>query len=195
MNAHIFVDNSNIFQGARRAAQTSEPTVDRAQVRVYYKNFFELIERGYSPVTRVLAGSVPPGNDDLWHYSREAGYSTDLLRRVDTVDGGSKEQGVDEILHLKIAHALLDHEPPQVLVIATGDSAVSEFGTSFTDGIARALRRKWNVRLWSWREQIGSAFLRQMEHAAGAMTVSYLNDFYEEITFVNHGRVVEKLRY
>jgi hypothetical protein len=68
VDAHVFVDNSNIFKGARRASQAFEPEVDRVAVRLYYRNFFEQIERGYRPQTRVLAGSVPPGNDDLWQY-------------------------------------------------------------------------------------------------------------------------------
>lgn len=194
MDAHVFVDNSNVFKGARRASQAIEPAVDRMNVRLYYRNFFELIERGFRPRTRMLAGSVPPGNDDLWQYARDGGYSTDLLRRVDALDGAQREQGVDEILHLKIAHALLDFDPPQTLVIATGDAATSEFGTSFREEVTRALRRGWRVCVWSWREQIGRAFIQQMEHARGEMTIRYLNDYYHEITFVTGGRVVERLR-
>lgn len=193
MDAHVFVDNSNIFKGAQRAAQAIEPAVDRTLVRLYDRNFFELLERGFNPLTRVLAGSVPPGNEDLWQYARNGGYGTDLLRRVETLGGARKEQGVDEILHLKIAHVLLDYDPPQTLVIATGDAATSEFGTSFRDEVERALRRGWNVCIWSWRAQIGGKFQRQMERAKGAMTIHYLDDYYFEVTFGVGGRVVKRL--
>ena len=62
IGAHIFIDNSNIFEGARRAAETREPDVPRGAVRLYYRNFFRLVEDGVNPLTRVLAGSGPAGS-------------------------------------------------------------------------------------------------------------------------------------
>lgn len=102
MDAHVFIDNSNVFGGAQRAAHVLEPGALWMAVRIYYRNLFTLIERGLNPVTRVLAGSVPPGNDALWESARRCGYDTDLLRRVENFDGRLVEQGVDEIAHLKI---------------------------------------------------------------------------------------------
>jgi hypothetical protein len=84
---HVFVDNSNIFNGARRTAAKLEPTAHILAVRVYYKHLFALLEGQRSVATRVLAGSVPPGNDDLWDYAKQAGYDTGLLTKVETEDG------------------------------------------------------------------------------------------------------------
>lgn len=44
MTAHIFVDNSNIFGGAQRAAKALEPTASWHAIRVYYRHFFALLE-------------------------------------------------------------------------------------------------------------------------------------------------------
>ena len=155
MTAHIFVDNANIFGGAQRAAKTIEPTEHWSGIRVYYQNLFKLIEHGHGRIrTRVMGGSVPPGNDDLWEHARKAGYDTDLLKRVDSDDGRLVEQGVDELLHLKIANVLLDYSPPQTLVLGTGDGARSTFGTSFRDQAARAFRLGWSVRIYSWKDQL-----------------------------------------
>jgi hypothetical protein len=187
IGAHIFIDNSNIFEGARRAAETREPEAVRGAVRLYYRNFFRLIEDGVEPLTRVLGGSGPAGSDDLWSYARQAGYDTDLLRRVEKDDGRIGEQGVDEVLHLKIANALLDHEPPQRLVVCTGDARDSEFGTSFKSQIERALRRGWQVRVWSWRDQLSGRFQNLVERSKGAMTISFLDSYYREVTFVQAG--------
>jgi hypothetical protein len=187
VDAHIFIDNSNIFQGARRAAEIHEPGVVKQAVRLYYQNFFRLVEAGTSPVTRVLGGSGPAGNEDLWNYARQAGYDTDLLRRVEKLDGSLGEQGVDEVLHLKIANALLDHEPPQRLVVCTGDARDSDFGTSFKSQIQRALKRGWEVRVWSWRDQLSGRFQQLVERSRGRLTISFLDPYYREITFVQAG--------
>jgi hypothetical protein len=187
VGAHIFIDNSNIFEGARRAAETREPEAARGAVRLYYRNFFRLIEDGVEPLTRVLGGSGPAGSDDLWSYARQAGYDTDLLHRVEKLDGRIGEQGVDEVLHLKIANALLDHEPPQRLVVCTGDARDSDFGTSFKSQIERALRRGWQVRVWSWRDQLSGRFQNLVERSKGRMTISFLDPYYKEVTFVQAG--------
>ncbi len=186
-DGHIFIDNSNIFEGARRAAETREPDVPRGAVRLYYRNFLRLVESGVNPLTRVLAGSGPADSNSLWTYAAQAGYDTDLLRRVERDDGRIGEQGVDEILQLKIANALLDHEPPQRLVVCTGDARDSGFGTSFKAQIERALRRGWQVRLWSWRDQLSDRFRNLVERSQGEMTISYLDGYYREVTFVKAG--------
>ena len=187
MNAHIFIDNSNAFGGAQRAAAKLEPEAIWLAVRLYYRNFFRLIEKGLTPTTRVLAGSVPPGNDVLWDYARNAGYNTDLLRKVEADDGRLVEQGVDEIAHLKIANALLDYDPPQTLVLITGDGHDSHFGTSFTRQAERALKRGWHVRVWSWEEQLSGKFARLAAQSHGAMVVSTFDPYYKYITFVQGG--------
>lgn len=37
LDAHVFIDNSNVFGGAQRAAEAIEPGIVRKSVRVYYK--------------------------------------------------------------------------------------------------------------------------------------------------------------
>jgi hypothetical protein len=182
--AHIFIDNSNIFGGAQRAAKTLEPTVARRDIRVYYKNFFALLEHKAGRVrTRVLGGSVPPGNDDLWKYATQAGYNTDLLRRIETDDGRLVEQGVDELLHLKIANALLDERTPQTLILGTGDGTRSTFGTSFRDQVVRAFRMGWSVRVYSWKAQLSPKF-HHLKTPSVDIEVYELDDWYDEITYV-----------
>ena len=80
MPAHVFVDNSNIFGGAQRTAASAEAAVPWQAIRLYFRNFAWLIEGTHEVATRVLGGSVPPGNDDLWNYARDLGYDTSLLQ-------------------------------------------------------------------------------------------------------------------
>ncbi|MBC3465037.1 NYN domain-containing protein [Pseudomonas sp. RW10S2] len=207
MDAHIFIDNSNVFGGAQRAAEKLEPGSVRKSVRIYYRNLFKLIEDGFKPVTKILAGSLPPGNEPLWEYSRAQGYNTDLLHRVDRDDGRLAEQGVDEIVHLKIANVLLDFEAPQVLVLVTGDGNESDFGTSFLKQVERALKRGWEVHVWSWQDQQSGKYARLAEATTGKLVVHQFDPFYKALTFIQEGdynvngasihlagRVVDKLK-
>jgi hypothetical protein len=182
----VFVDNSNIYGGAQRAAESLEPGAIWLSVRVYLRNFVDLIEEG-SAVTRVLAGSVPPGNETLWQTARDLGYDTDLLRRVEQDDGRMTEQAVDEMLHLKIANALLDHEPPQTLVIASGDGRISQYSTSFPGQAERALKRGWNIEVWSWGDQLTMKYDPLCRAYPGRVIVRKLDPYYKSITFLQPG--------
>lgn len=186
-SAHIFVDNSNIFGGAQRAAATIEPSAVFMAVRLHYRSFFQLIEHGFDVKTRVLAGSVPPGNDDLWKWANQAGYNTDLLHKIERDDGRLAEQGVDELLHLKIANALLDFTPPQVLVLATGDGKDGQFQTSFTQQINRALKHGWDVIVWSWKEQLSGKFQAIPLPSGRNLSIRQLDSSYKQITFIQQG--------
>ena len=187
MPAHVFVDNSNIIGGAQRAAASIEPSVPRYAVRVYFRNLFALIEDGRETNTRVLAGSIPPGNEMLWEYARDHNYDTDLLRRVRADDGRLVEQAVDELLHLKIANAVLDHQAPQTLVIATGDGRISSWGTGFPTQAERALKAGWDVEVWSWREQLSGVYQQMVRRGVQNLVIRTLDPFYRSVTFVKEG--------
>lgn len=186
MPLHLFIDNSNILGGARRTAAQSEAHVPWQAMRVYWRNFFALVEEQRGALTKIVAGSIPPGNEELWTYAHDFGYNTDLLRKVEADDGRMVEQAVDEMLHLKIANATLDHEPPQTLVLATGDGKTSDYDTSFPAQARRALKRGWSVELWSWQAQLSNAWRRLAQEHSG-LKVRTLDPFYYSITFVKGG--------
>ncbi len=185
-SAHIFVDNSNIFGGAQRAASKLVPPEPWLAIRVYCRNFFQLIEHGYSVATRILAGSVPPGTEDLWNHAERAGYDTKLLRKVERDDGRLGEQAVDELLQLKMLETALDYRPG-CLVLATGDGKPSETGSSFIAQVQRALKIGWTVDVWSWSLQLSPRFRGLQEESANFAQVHLLDRHFESITFCKGG--------
>lgn len=190
---HVFFDNSNIWGGAQAVRNMTEPGVPWPALRIYYKNLFTLIEGGREAITKVLGGSVPPACNALWEYAREHGYDTNLLRRVAKDDGSIVEQGVDEVLHMKIANAILDNQPPQTLVVATGDGHYSEFGTGFPSQIERALKHGWNAELWSWGLSLNEKkYQRLVDEWSGKFCVKHLDAHYLSLTFVKGGEYYEK---
>ncbi|WP_156347086.1 NYN domain-containing protein [Sphingomonas sp. Leaf33] len=186
MDAHIFIDNYNVIAGAQEAAKIRENAPWPA-VRIHWRNFFKLVEGDYSPITRMFAGSLPPGNEALWQYAKDHGYDTSLLQRVVREDGRSGEQAVDEVLHAKIAGALLDFDAPQALVMVTGDGQAGEFGTSFLQQAERALRRGWNIDIWSWEAQLSGNFKNLAGRNSDKMKIFLFDRFYEAITFLREG--------
>jgi hypothetical protein len=72
------------------------------------------------------------------------------------------EQGVDEILHLKICESVLDNPGrPGTIVLATGDAAEAEYSDGFLRTIERALEHGWKVELMSWRKSISALYKRR----------------------------------
>jgi hypothetical protein len=151
----------------------------RASVRLYSKNLFKLVEGEENDVaTRWLAGSVPPDNDALWQTARDRGYGTELLHRIEDDNGRLVEQGVDEMLHLKIANAVLDHKSmPQTLTIVSG------YDTSFPRQAERALKWDWNVEVWSWGDGLTKKYEGLQRSYPGRVAVKTLDPHYCSITF------------
>lgn len=186
MARHVFIDNSNVFGVAQCVAEARDTWEHWRSVRLYYKNLFKLVE-GDDVATRGLAGSVPPDNEPLWQTARDLGYTTDLLVRVEGDDGRLVEQGVDEMLHLKIANAILDHKAPQTLVVVSGDGRISKWGTSFPKQAERALKWGWNVEVWSWSNGLTKQYDRLSTTYPGRVSVQTLDAYYRSVTFTKAG--------
>ncbi|ROW07431.1 hypothetical protein VMCG_03731 [Cytospora schulzeri] len=69
-----------------------------------------------------------------------------------------REQGVDEILQMKMLQSIVDAPRPGTMVLATGDAAEAEFSDGFLRNVERALKQGWNVELLGWRNNISSAW-------------------------------------
>ncbi|KAK0610510.1 hypothetical protein B0T17DRAFT_500487 [Bombardia bombarda] len=68
------------------------------------------------------------------------------------------EQGVDELLHLKILQSAMDNVNRGTIVLATGDAAHAEYSDGFKKNIERALNFGWNIELYGWSRNISSAW-------------------------------------
>ncbi|KAK3689968.1 hypothetical protein B0T22DRAFT_378985 [Podospora appendiculata] len=93
------------------------------------------------------------------------------------------EQGVDEVLHLKILQSAMDTQHPGTIVLATGDAAHAEYSDGFKSNISRALACGWNVELYGWSRNMSSAwrdpeFAKQWGHQ---FRIIELDDFCEEL--------------
>ncbi|KAF7295150.1 hypothetical protein MIND_01053600 [Mycena indigotica] len=77
-----------------------------------------------------------------------------------------REQGVDELLQLKLHQALaaIDGPPPSgsTIVLATGDGNVGQFNEDgFLGPVRTALKKGWVVELYAWEEGLSRAWMRE----------------------------------
>lgn len=93
------------------------------------------------------------------------------------------EQGVDEILHLKMCQSIIDTEVPSTMVLATGDGAEAEMSDGFLAHVERALKKGWKVELLSWRQQTNGGYKNRKFRTKWAeqFRIIELDDFLEDL--------------
>ncbi|KAI1175333.1 hypothetical protein F4777DRAFT_579167 [Nemania sp. FL0916] len=122
-------------------------------------------------VTRPLAIETS-GNESTADLGK-AGYAT-----------RNGEQGVDEILHLKMATSIMENiGQPGSMVLATGDAAKAEFSEGFMSYATRALSLGWTLELVTWKANISSAWVDPVfrEQYREHFRIIYLDGFLNEL--------------
>lgn len=188
IGVHVFVDISNItigFHDCLKLARGMSRETRLKRVPFSFHNFSLVLERGRPAAKRVLGGS---DTYPTVTQAKSLGYETNILKRVTKAkeltprqkkyrSGGETsgsetnnpvfapekwvEQGVDEILHLKMLESIIDAEKPSTIVLATGDAAEAEYSGGFLRMVERALERGWLVELVSFKQNTSSLYKRK----------------------------------
>jgi hypothetical protein len=83
-----------------------------------------------------------------------------------------REQGVDELLQLKLLQAVssVDVPPPgSTMVLATGDGNVSQFNEEGFRGCVRtALKKGWHIELYAWEAGLSRTWVREFAEGSWA---------------------------
>ncbi|KAJ5169644.1 uncharacterized protein N7500_002427 [Penicillium coprophilum] len=155
-----FANLALIMERGRRAAKRvlvgsdRLPSVDEAERLGYEVNILERVHK---------VKTVTPRHNSKSR--KNYGYNSQgVSSGPETVAASEErwvEQGVDEILHLKILESLLDTEKAATIVLATGDAAVAEFSDGFMRMVERALQRGWNVELVSFSQGTSYAYRKK----------------------------------
>lgn len=76
-----------------------------------------------------------------------------------------REQGVDELLQLKLHQAIADADVPRpgaTIVLATGDGNVGQFSDQgFLGPVRIALKKGWRVELYAWEDGLSRAWKKE----------------------------------
>lgn len=76
-----------------------------------------------------------------------------------------REQGVDELLQLKLHQAIVDVDvvpPNATIILATGDGNVGQFNEDgFLGSVRTALKKGWKVELYAWEGGLSRSWKRE----------------------------------
>ena len=197
-----FIDCIKAQRGYKKPERVQWPTF----------SFFHLtiiLER-FRPVARkVLVGSLP--HTPVIDEAKKLHYKCDLLKKVETEalvkppkrkragspSSGSdspstaknklriakKEQGVDEVLNLKMCESIIDTDVPGTLVLASGDGAIGEFSEGFLKTVERALKKGWKVELVTFSASISRSYTNKTFRRLWnqQFTIIHLDQYAEEL--------------
>lgn len=84
-----------------------------------------------------------------------------------------REQGVDELLQLKLHQAIADTDSPpphgSTIVLATGDGNAGQFNVDgFRGAVRTALRKGWRVELYAWEYGLSRAWVKEFGGSGGS---------------------------
>ena len=188
---HVFIDNSNIAVGLAMNSKGRLPKLDYACLAL-------ILERGRHAARRVIVASSP-----LLQRIDVEGYEISVLQRVPLVYSNSDlresnakrkgryanrtvlvEQGIDELLLLKMCESLLDYLPGKI-VLATGDAAPSQLSSSggFLACVKRALARGWEVEVASFDNSRSLSWTHPslLEKWAGKLSIISLDPYIDAL--------------
>ena len=181
----VYVDNSNIFHEGQRFVEEVKGE-SRANFRIYFKNFIKLVVAGRKVEELVWAGSIPPGNDDLWGYLEDIGIKPDLIPRADS----GENETVDHKIQLRMhRHARKHKASPGTIVLATGDGKGYFKEEGFLYDMEGFIEDGWKIEVVSWNHSCHGE-LKKFAFARGKYIK--LDDFYEKISFIKGGRIVSR---
>jgi hypothetical protein len=128
-------------------------------------------------------GSVPPPTDAIWgHIERLTGKKPELYERG---AASGKEQAVDQALQTRMLRLGYDYNPPETIVLLSGDGSGFEEGIGFFADIKRLHGIGWKVEVLAWDDHCK----RQMREWANEKALYVpLDKFYSSVTFIENLR-------
>jgi len=140
----------------------------------------------------------PPARSNTHSRSISASTSSTSTFSVATTNGSGRvryrEQGVDELLQLKLHQALVSPEadpppPGATIVLATGDGASGQFNEDGFVGVVKtALNKGWMVELYAWAGGISGAWRKiAEEEGRGKLQIWEMDKYVGDLMEVGGG--------
>ena len=188
---HLFWDNSNIFISAQQVVLSKEPEVSEKALRIHFSNLDKLALAGRSPGGGLMVSSSSSEKRDHWErMQNDISVECRLLERGEV---SGTEQGVDETLQAHMLRAGMDNlDGPGIAVLLTGDGEGLSRGVGFHADMERLYKNGWGIEVLAWDVSCN----RELKEWAKEVGVYVpLEDYYEAVTFVEGGRMVDRLNW
>jgi hypothetical protein len=177
---HIIWDNSNIFVSGRAVCDKNE--YRPSEFRISFEDLIDLAADN-RPIEQVFCvGSVPPPTDSVWgHIEKKTGKKPELYERG---AASGKEQAVDEALQARMLRLGYDYNPPETLILLSGDGSGHEDGTGFFADSKRLHGVGWSIEVLAWKNHC-KRVMKDWAEKNGVFVP--LDDFYSSVTFLTDG--------
>lgn len=184
---YIAWDNSNIWLCGRNLSSQKEPGHEEG-FRIHFRNLIAQLKTNRTIDRVFVGGSIPPENDSLWEYLKQANANLQL-KTQERGAGSGGEVAVDEIIQKDMLEYAIDwgKEKPHIFLLLTGDGSGSEKGEGFIPTLRRIKSLGHSIEVASWSLGLNRE-LKQYAEKNGALIL--LDDLYERITFIQNGRFV-----
>jgi len=184
---HIIWDNSNIFVSGKTVCDKLEYN-KASEFRICFENLIDLAADN-RPIEQVFCvGSVPPPTDSVWgHIEKKTGKKPELYERG---AASGKEQAIDQALQTRMLRLGYDYDPPETLILLSGDGSGHEENVGFFADAKRLHRFGWNVEVIAWQNHC-KGVMKTWAMANGVFVP--LDTFYGAVTFLTYSRHASKL--
>ena len=158
---------------------TPGPELDEARICGYEVSMLERVMKAREIKPRGHPNGNGNGNGHAYHPTAGSSGTELLSTRQRMV-----EQGVDELLHMKMLESVVDGIDggiPSTMVLASGDAAEAEYSAGFLKVVERALKNGWLVELVSFKANLSHAYLRDdfQRRWGHRLTIITLDDYAE----------------
>ncbi|KAI9641324.1 hypothetical protein NHQ30_010126 [Ciborinia camelliae] len=166
-----------ILVGSKIFSSTDSPThFAEAQYCGYETNILNRVWKEKESTPKKARG----GRGNGYLTSQSSGSETPYINMPVT---SFYEQGVDEILYMKILETLNDFQNPSTIVLASGDGAEAEYSPGFFKNVMRALSKGWKVEIVAWKKGLSHEYQSKsfQQRWKGRFRIILLDDFSEEL--------------
>lgn len=185
---YIAWDNSNIWLCGRNLSSQKEPGHEEG-FRIHFRNLIAQLKTNRTIDRIFVAGSIPPENDSLWEYLKQANANLQL-KTQERGAGSGGEVAVDDIIQKDMLEYAIDwwnEGKSYTFLLLTGDGAGSEKGEGFIPTLCKVKSLGHSIEVASWSLGLNRK-LKQYAEENGNLTL--LDNLYDKITFIQNERPV-----
>ncbi len=186
-STYVFIDNSNIWIGARTLCEKREGLLEVPNLRLFLLNLKLLASAGRRNTKFRVFSSRSLNDSWSWISAEGEDLKNTIFERG--ICSGS-EQAVDEAIQLAMYRVMLEAEEPGVVVLLTGDGKGFEQNIGFTQTLYDMYHHGWGVEVLSWEDACHHE-LRQFAEENGVFIS--LDEYYPEVTYLKNGRYAKAL--
>jgi hypothetical protein len=166
----LFVDLSNLQYSYKRGKNMS-PTASLPEG--WFKSLDRILRDNHQKITKsFLVGSTKDKEypDQIFKEAAQCNYKVSILGLV-----GGREQGVDEMLQIRMYETYCGTRKPGYFVLATGDGDVSDYSAGFLPIVQALLNRGWHGEVRGFYDSTSKNWAKLSKDVNNRLKIRYID--------------------